>query len=211
MAGINAALKIKGEAPFVLKREEAYIGVLIDDLVTKGVTEPYRMFTSRAEYRMLLRADNADVRLTPHALRLGTLPGDYAKPFGNYLKAIDEFKKEEKTKGKHTARTDDLDTGPWNPANARAHAGIELKYACYMDRHIKDAERLSLAEKIRIPEDFDIAPLTGLLTESKQKLLKVRPDNLGQASRIPGVTPADIQLLAVYIERHRLAKARGGK
>ncbi|MGN1058042.1 MAG: tRNA uridine-5-carboxymethylaminomethyl(34) synthesis enzyme MnmG [Candidatus Avelusimicrobium sp.] len=198
MAGINAALKTQGKDPFVLRRDEAYIGVLIDDLVNKGVNEPYRMFTSRAEYRILLRNDNADLRLTPHALRLGILGEEYQKPFEAYRNLTQKL-----IENPHADVQDDPDMFPWTLEKARAHAEIHNKYAGYYERNKKDAEKLAEADAIKIPEGFDASAVRGILFETSQKLREIKPQTLGQAGRIPGVTPADIQLLAVHIERFR--------
>ena len=201
IAGINAALKVQGKAPFILRRDEAYIGVLIDDLVNKGVTEPYRMFTSRAEYRILLRNDNADLRLTPHGLSLGLIDEKYRTAFENYRALCERLKENP------SAATSDVgELGPWSVEKAKTYAEIHKKYEGYYERNLRDAQKLAEMDAVKIPEGFDLSSVRGLLFESAQKLKEVRPLTLGQASRIPGVTPADIQLLAVHIERFRRLK-----
>lgn len=200
MAGLNAALKAQGKAPFVLRRDQAYIGVLIDDLITKGVNEPYRMFTSRAEYRIILRTDNADLRLSGFAIELGSLPADYAKSFAAYKAAVEKLLKNPE------AGIEEADLSPWSLSAAKNTAAVQRKYAGYLERNLKDAKALANADKIVIPEGFDVAGVKGILIESSQKLAKIRPSTLGQAGRIPGITPADLQLIAIHIEKFRRAK-----
>lgn len=197
IAGLNAALKVQGEKPLILRRDEAYIGVLIDDLVTKGVNEPYRMFTSRAEYRIMLRADNADLRLTDYALKYNLLPKEYAKYFEAYKEAVHLLEEDE------NAQIDETSLGVWSLTAARNTAKIQNKYKGYLDRNIKEAKALENADKIIIPDGFDPSAVKGILIESKQKLAKIQPKTLGQASRIPGITPSDLQLILINIERFR--------
>lgn len=194
VAGVNAALKVQGKEPFTLGRDTSYIGVMIDDLVLKGVNEPYRMFTSRAEYRIMLRADNADVRLCDKGFALGTLDQKYKPAFEKYkeMLASKDFDK----------YTDD-ELAPWTRARAKRAAEIDALYAGYYGRFTKDAQKLALIDNIKVPEGFDLSAVKGILIESAQKLKAIKPKTLGAASRIPGVTPADIQLLAVHIERWR--------
>lgn len=199
MAGINAALKVQHKEPFVLRRDEAYIGVLIDDLINKGVNEPYRMFTSRAEYRILLRNDNADLRLTPHAFKLGLLDKKYQASFEQYRRLCEELI----AHPKEVPAVDEALLFPWTLQKAQKHAKIHQKYVGYYERNKKDAEKLAEMDSIKIPEGFDPSAVRGILFESAQKLREVKPQTLGQAGRIPGVTPADLQLLAVHIERYR--------
>ena len=201
MAGLNAALKVQGKAPLILRRDEAYIGVLIDDLITKGVNEPYRMFTSRAEYRIILRTDNADLRLSGYGLETGSLPQEYKKPFEAYKAAVREFVKNP------SAAIEEESLAPWSLAAAKNTAAIQRKYAGYLERNLKDAKALANADKIVIPEGFDPSAVKGILIESSQKLAKIKPMTLGQASRIPGITPADLQLIAIHIEKFRRAKS----
>lgn len=200
MAGINAALKVQGKEPFVLRRDEAYIGVLIDDLITKGVNEPYRMFTSRAEYRIILRTDNADLRLSGYGLKLGSLPASCAKGFEAYKAAVESLIQDE------NAPIEESALNPWSLASARNTAAVHRKYAGYLERNLKEAKALANADKIVIPEGFDVSGVKGILIESSQKLAKIRPSTLGQAGRIPGITPADLQLIAIHIEKYRREK-----
>ena len=200
MAGVNAVRKLHRQEPFVLRRDEAYIGVLIDDLVTKGVNEPYRMFTSRAEYRILLRNDNADLRLCPYGFELGTLEPDYQPAFEKYRQQVEELK------SNPHYQIDESGLYPWSADKVRFHVDVHQKYAGYYERNKKDAEKLVQSEHIVIPEGFDPSAVKGLLFESSQKLKQVQPRTLGQAARIPGITPTDIQLLTIHIERYRRLK-----
>lgn len=202
IAGLNAALKVQGVEPLILRRDESYIGVLIDDLVTKGVNEPYRMFTSRAEYRIMLRTDNADLRLTDYAFKYGLLPKEYAKNFESYKEAVNLLREDE------NAKIDEQSLGPWSLAAAKNSARIQNKYKGYLERNIKEAKALENADKIIIPDGFDPSAVKGILIESKQKLAKIKPKTLGQASRIPGLTPSDLQLILIHIEKFRREHAK---
>lgn len=202
IAGLNAALKVQGVEPLVLRRDESYIGVLIDDLVTKGVNEPYRMFTSRAEYRIMLRTDNADLRLTDYAFKYGLLPKEYAKNFEAYKAAVNLLEEDE------NAKIDEQSLSPWSLAAAKNSARIQNKYKGYLERNIKEAKALENADKIIIPDGFDPSAVKGILIESKQKLAKIKPKTLGQASRIPGLTPSDLQLILIHIEKFRREHAK---
>jgi tRNA uridine 5-carboxymethylaminomethyl modification enzyme len=217
MAGINAALKLKGEPPLVLDRSQAYIGVLIDDLVTKGVDEPYRMFTSRAEYRLLLRHDNADRRLTPLGRRVGSVSQDAWDRFQRKEAAIAELQSYLR---KHRSDGDSLETWlrrtevEWAELCERHHAlrewgdrpdvveqvCLEAKYSGYIERQAAEVERFQRMEQKRIPAAFDFAAVPQLRHEAREKLNRVRPTSLGQASRISGITPADLAVLLFYLE-----------
>ena len=215
MAGINACQKIKGEEPLVLKRTEAYIGVLIDDLVTMGTKEPYRMFTSRAEYRLNLRHDTADERLTRKGHDVGLATDErlemlrrklgHMESLQDLLKhrgyegrnALEALKSPEITMdelGQKIAEVNDY------PKSARLALELKVKYEGYIQRQDKAVERFSKMEGIRIPEDFDYDAVDGISAESREKLKAVRPVSIGQASRINGVRPSDITVLLVYLK-----------
>ncbi|OGR68657.1 MAG: tRNA uridine-5-carboxymethylaminomethyl(34) synthesis enzyme MnmG [Elusimicrobia bacterium GWC2_61_19] len=195
IAGVNAALKALGKAPLILRRDEAYLGVMIDDLVSKGVDEPYRIFTSRAEYRLMLRSDNADLRLAPRGFELGLLNPALRRNFEGYKTAVETLLA--------GGKPEPLPRGPWKLSKARATAAIEKTYAIYIERNRKEAERMKKFEHLRIPEDFDYPAVKALPNEARHKLAKNKPGTLAQAGRIPGVTPADIQLLWVLLEKRR--------
>jgi tRNA uridine 5-carboxymethylaminomethyl modification enzyme len=239
MAGINAALKVKDKEPMILRRDEAYIGVLIDDLITKGTEEPYRMFTSRAEYRTLLRQDNADFRLTPKAYEIGlasekrlrrmehkfnesekmvnffketSISPEEANPileakessvmaqsdkmfkvFSRPQIELDDFMKFDKVK--NYVAENDLDK------EIIEQAEIQVKYSGYIEKERNNAEKLIRLEDIKIPENFDYNKIKSMSIEAKQKLSKIRPVTISQASRISGVSPSDISVLLIYMGR----------
>ena len=213
MAGINAARKCQGKAPIVLGRNQAYIGVLIDDLVNLGTTEPYRMFTSRSEFRLLLRHDNADTRLSAIGHEIGLLPSRHFSLFTTKRNQIDEeVRRLETTRvGRDTLAQmlrrpevtyDQLpDQNKSLPMPVKESVEIEIKYEGYINRQLVDVERSEKTNSKTFPEKFDYMSVTGLSREAKQKLATIRPLTLGQASRISGVSPADIGLLAVWIKR----------
>ncbi|MBI3549919.1 MAG: tRNA uridine-5-carboxymethylaminomethyl(34) synthesis enzyme MnmG [Elusimicrobia bacterium] len=200
VAGANAALKLQGREPLVFGRDEAYIGVLIDDLVTKGVDEPYRMFTARAEHRLLLRSDNADLRLLERGAALGLVPLEMRDRFRRYRALV-----EAKLAGGGADEDEDA-LRPWTLAKAEAQAEIQSYYAQYIVRERRMVERLRRLDQVAIPESYPYAETLGLLNEAKQKLDRVRPRTLGQAARVPGVTPADIQVLMIQLEKRRRSR-----
>lgn len=237
MAGINAALNLRGDAPLVLDRSQAYIGVLIDDLITKDAREPYRMFTSRAEYRLLLRHDNADLRLMDLGHQIGLIPDRVYEKFQAKRSAIErEVQRLKDTRPKLTPEVrrllEEFEIGPVAPTQSLAEilrrqdltygkissvfggsaiespeimdaVQLEVKYEGYIKRQQQQIQRSQKFEHRVIPGGFDYDGVTGFSTEVREKLKRVKPASVGQASRISGVTPAAISLLLVAIERHR--------
>jgi tRNA uridine 5-carboxymethylaminomethyl modification enzyme len=197
IAGVNAVLKIRSAEPFILKRDEAYIGVMIDDLITKGVDEPYRLFTSRAEYRLLLRSDNADLRLLEHGQRIGLISEDQHRSFSEYRRRVEAG----------DVSGDCAGMAPWKKENVESQIAVRKKYEGYLVRQERMVVKFEKMEGRVIPSDFDYDTVPGLLNESRQKLKKILPRTVGQAARIPGVTPADAGILLVYISRHQRKKS----
>jgi tRNA uridine 5-carboxymethylaminomethyl modification enzyme len=244
IAGINAALAVRGEAPWVPLRSDAYLGVLIDDLVTRGTREPYRMFTSRAEHRLLLREDNADLRLTPVARRLGLIDderwalfeakerlseGEVARLAQLRVKAADvpaawservlgvpltrdatAFELLRRPQVSYQALSELTGVPAWAVPGAaderlapqvRTQVEVRAKYAGYIERQREEIERARRNEEMVLPEELEYGLMSGLSHEVRQKLAEVRPATLGQAARVPGVTPAAVQILLVYLKR----------
>ena len=229
MAGINAALKLYGKEPFVLDRSQAYIGVLIDDLITKGTQEPYRMFTSRAEYRLLLREDNVDQRLLEHGHRFGLVEKDAYLRFKTKMEVVGKEKKRLERlyaplsvfdpiskSSKRVSLSEALripgvtyndlariDNASQDVAPDVAYqVELQLKYEGYIRRQQEEVTKFKRLEGMRIPDDFDYQGLSGFKKEALEKLEKVRPTSIGQASRISGVSPGDIAVLLVYLKRY---------
>lgn len=240
MAGINAALSIKDEEPLVLSRTEAYIGVLIDDLITKGVDEPYRMFTSRAEYRILLRQDNADARLTEKAYKLGLAKEERYTKYKNKQAKVEDIKQvlnetyvypeeinrlleqkesskiEQKLKLSYVLLRPQINLSElieilpqlesYKTQNlflkeCLEEAEIQIKYNSYIQKEFELAEKLNRLENVKLPKDFDYHSIQSLSYECREKLNRYKPQTLGQASRISGISPADINVLAIFLGR----------
>ncbi len=244
IAGINAVLSVRGESPFVPQRSEAYVGVLIDDLVTRGAREPYRMFTSRAEYRLLLREDNADLRLSAAGRRLGLIdeerwslvcakeelaarecvrlqelrlkPADVPTSWctrvlgGALPRDVSALELLRRPEVSYEALSELTGVPEWAvpgavderlPGEVRTQVEVRAKYAGYIERQSAEIERARRHEELPLPQDLDYPAMSGLSHEVRQQLARVRPATLGQAGRVPGVTPAAVQILLVHLKK----------
>ena len=244
IAGINAAVRVKGEEPFILDRSQAYIGILIDDLVTKGVDEPYRMFTSRAEHRLILREDNADLRLREKGYKIGLVKDDDYQKYLNKKKRIqEELERLEHARVFPDSRINEILTQLGSSPLKKPHSlkellrrpeitwrelglidsyytslintdiwaqiEMEVKYEGYIQRQMEQVDKFKKLENMRIPESFQYDGIPGLSREIVQKLSRIRPGSLGQASRISGITPAAISILMVYLKRREIEVREG--
>jgi tRNA uridine 5-carboxymethylaminomethyl modification enzyme len=214
IAGANAALKALGKPEFILGRDEAYLGVMVDDLVTRGCTEPYRMFTSRAEYRLLLRQDNADIRLTPKAAEIGLASGERVRRVEEKLVGLVEaetFVRQAVHEGVKLDQWFRRNENSWSylPENLREKFHVELwplietnfKYEGHLGRQQAQIDRMSRNEGKKLPADLDYTTIRGLKKEAQVRFSEIRPATLGQAGRIPGITPADLAMLVVWLEK----------
>jgi tRNA uridine 5-carboxymethylaminomethyl modification enzyme len=219
VAGTNAALRTQQKPPFILTRADSYIGVLIDDLITKSTDEPYRMFTSRAEYRLQLRQDNADLRLTPVGREAGIVSNDRWHIFTAKRKQIEyEMKRLCSTRNTHSTYAEllrrpeisyaDLEIADRSlPEDVQSQVEIQIKYEGYIARDLEQIKRFKSLEEKQLPHWIDYDKIVSLRSESRQKLKKFKPDSIGQASRISGVTPADITILLVWLKKASLSQS----
>ena len=231
IAGINASLYLDGKDPLVLRRDQAYIGVMIDDLVTKGTDEPYRMMTSRAEYRLILRQDNADMRLTEIGREIGLVDDSRYAIFTEKKRLLEKGRNELLTVPSYKEAKPFVESYGGSLSGGISYADMikrsipiadikekfgafeglpfdildtletDTRYEGYLERNLKEIERAKKMEERRLPPDIDYIKIDGLRIEAREKLSKVRPLNLGQAERVPGVNPADISVLMIYLKK----------
>lgn len=201
IAGVNAALKVLGRDPLILKRNESYIGILIDDITTRGMDEPYRMFTSRAEYRLSIRNDNTDLRLIDIGHSLGLISDKAYKKFDLYRQTLSNI-----YEGKTDNLPSDEDLSPWSLEKAKEEVYIHKKYEGYIEIQDKMANKMKKNEDRQIPKDFDYDKIDSFSAETKQRLKEVCPQTIGQASRIHAIKPSDIAILTIYLEKQKKEK-----